>query len=181
MPFPKLFMNAIATFTDYKFAFEGTQEMFEFKLSSGIRDYGAKVQWNYYPNYLHNIKWGVEYTYHDFMPNSVYARSGDTEFNTGKKVNLLSHEAAVYFLDEFDITEKLRFNVGLRYSIFAHVGPFERYEKGAETGIGIPGQTTITSYNKNELVKFYHGPEPRANVRLNRVLMCVTALTSCQV
>ncbi len=168
---PKLFMNAIATFTDYKFAFEGNQEMFEFKLSSGIRDYGAKDQWNYYPNYLHNIKWGVEYTHHDFMPNSVYARSGDTEFNTGKEVHLLSHEAAVYALDEFDITEKLRFNVGLRYSMFAHVGPFDRFVKGPETGVGVPGETTTVSYGKNDLVKFYHGLEPRANVRysINKV------------
>lgn len=162
---PKLFMNAIATFTDYKFSFEGSQEMFEFALNSGIRDYGAKIQWNYYPNYLHNIKWGVEYTHHDFMPNSVYARSGDTEFNTGKEVHLLSHEAAAYALDEFDINERLRFNVGLRYSIFAHVGPFERYIKAPENRLGVPAPPTIVSFNRNELVKFYHGMEPRANVR----------------
>lgn len=162
---PKLFMNAIATFTDYKFAFEGKQEMFEFKLSSGIRDYGAKVQWNYYPNYLHNIKWGIEYTHHDFMPNSVYAKSGDTEFDTGKEVHLMSHETAVYALDEFDVTEDLRFNIGLRYSMFAHVGPFDRFVKSAETGLGLPGETTVVSYAKNDLVKMYHGFEPRANVR----------------
>lgn len=163
----KIFMNAIATFTDYKFAFEGGQEQFEFKFSTGIRDYGTKIQWNYYPNYLHNIKWGVEYTYHDFMPNNVYARSGDTEFDTGGKVNLFSHEAAVYALDEFDITENLRFNIGLRYSMFAHVGPFDRFIKGPETGFGIPGELSVTHYNKNELVKYYGGLEPRANVRLN--------------
>src|SRR5690606_13153175 len=141
------------------------------KLCSGIRDYGAKMQWKYYPNYLHNIKWGVEYTNHDFMPNSVYARSGDTEFDTGKEVHLKSHETAVYVLDEFDITENLRFNIGFRYSMFAHVGPFERYVKGPETGLGVPGSTTVIEYRKNELVKMYHGIEPRANVRyaLNKV------------
>ncbi|MBL7942328.1 MAG: TonB-dependent receptor, partial [Flavobacteriales bacterium] len=57
----KLFMNAMLTFTDYQFEFIGEQSEFEFSLKSGIRDYGAKVQWNYYPSYLHNIKWGVEY------------------------------------------------------------------------------------------------------------------------
>jgi hypothetical protein len=162
---PKLFMNAIATFTDYKFSFEGSQEMFEFKLNSGIRDYGAKVQWNYYPNYLHNVKWGVEYTHHDFMPNSVYAKSGDTEFDTGKEVHLLSHEAAVYVLDEFDVNERLRFNVGLRYSTFAHVGPFDRYIREPENRLGVPRAPSVKSYDRNELVKFYHGLEPRANVR----------------
>jgi hypothetical protein len=105
---PKLFMNAIATFTDYDFSFEGGQEDFVFRLNSGIRDFGGKVQWNYYPNYLHQIKWGAEYTHHLFTPNNVSARSGDTEFDTGEKTSLYSHEMAVYALDEFDVNEHLR-------------------------------------------------------------------------
>ena len=161
----KLFMNTIVTFTDYKFSFGAVQDEFEFRLSSGIRDYGAKVQWNYYPNYLHNIKWGAEYTHHDFMPNSVYAKSGDTEFDTGKEVHLNSHEVAVYALDEYDINEKLRVNVGLRYSGFFHVGPFERYVHEPDINVGIPGATTVTTYKKNDLVKSYFGLEPRVSLR----------------
>ncbi len=162
---PKLFMNTIATFTDYKFSFEGDQEMFEFKLNSGIRDYGLKAQWNYYPNYTHTLKWGVDYTFHDFMPNSVYVRSGDTEFDTGKETQLLSHETSVYVLDEFDVTERLRFNIGLRYSTFAHVGPFDRFST-KEDRLNNPAlPPVLASYDRGELVKFYHGLEPRGNVR----------------
>ncbi len=161
----KLFMNAIATFTDYRFSFGAVQDEFEFTLSSGIKDYGAKVQWNYYPNYLHTIKWGAEYTHHDFRPNSVYARSGDTEFDTGKEVHLISHETAVYVLDEFDISEKFRVNAGLRYSLFLHVGPFDRYTKTEDLTLGLPGATTVTSYQKNDVVKKYGGFEPRLNFR----------------
>jgi hypothetical protein len=161
----KLFMNAIATFTDYRFSFGAVQDEFEFTLSSGIKDYGAKVQWNYYPNYLHNIKWGVEYTHHDFRPNSVYARSGDTEFSTGKEVHLISHENSAYVLDEFDINEKLRINAGLRYSLFIHVGPFDRYTKTENGTLGLPGTTTITTYEKNDIVKTYGGFEPRLSLR----------------
>lgn len=161
----KLFMNAIATFTDYKFSFGAVQDEFEFRLSSGIRDYGGKIQWNYYPNYLHNIKWGMEYTHHDFMPNSVYAKSGDTEFDTGKEVHLTSHETAIYVLDEFDINEDLRINAGIRYSGFFHVGPFDRYVHEPDINVGIPGATTVISYQKNDLVKSYFGFEPRLSVR----------------
>jgi hypothetical protein len=161
----KLFMNTILTFTDYKFAFEGAQEQFEFSLNSGIQDWGAKVQWNYYPNYRHSIKWGVDYTYHIFTPNSVYARSGDTEFDTGEKTRLLSHEVAGYVLDEFDITEKIRLNVGLRYSYFAHVGPFKRFTPQASTGFAQPLPPIETLYASNEIVADYGGFEPRANIR----------------
>jgi hypothetical protein len=161
----KLFMNAIATITDYRFSFGAVQEQFEFTLASGIRDYGAKVQWNYYPNYLHNIKWGVEYTHHNFQPNTVTARSGDTEFDTGKKVNLLSHETALYVLDEYDINEKLRINAGIRWSYFMHVGPFDRYITEPDGVIGQPGATSIISYGRNEKVKAYNGFEPRISLR----------------
>jgi len=162
---PKLFMNSILTLTDYKFSFGAVQEGFEFTLSSGIRDMGAKVQWSYFPNYRHHIKWGIDYTHHDFMPNSVYARSGDTEFDTGEKVHLTSHEGAIYALDEFDFTENLSINAGLRYSYFAHVGPFTRFIK-TETGpLASNISTTTTTYEKGSLVQDYGGLEPRINIR----------------
>ncbi len=168
---PKLFMNAIATFTDYRFAFEGGQEEFEFKLNSGIQDYGAKVQWNYFPNFNHSIKWGAEYVRHDFMPNSAYARSGDTEFDLGPKVHLLSHEISAYALDEFDITEKFRVNVGLRMSHFIHVGPFTRYIEPEDTGVGTPPPAQEVKYERGEKIQDYTGLEPRLNLRytLNKV------------
>lgn len=160
---PRLTMNAIATYTRYNFSFQGAQEQFEFRLSSGIRDYGGKLMWSFFPGYRNRIRWGVEYTHHDFMPNSVYARSGDTEFDTGEEVHLLSHEQAVYLEDDFDINENIRVHGGIRYSFFAHVGPFKRYKYPENSFTA--STPVITEYAKNELVKFYGGWEPRLNVR----------------
>ncbi len=162
---PKLFMNSILTLTNYNFSFGAKQEGFEFTLSSGIRDLGAKIQWSYFPDYRHRVKWGVDYTHHDFIPNSVYARSGETEFDTGSKVHLISHEAAAYLLDEFDINENISINAGLRYSYFAHVGPFTRFIE-TETGPLASNVTTTTiNYEKGNIVGDYGGLEPRLNVR----------------
>lgn len=161
----KLFMNTIATFTDYKFAFEGEQDDFKFSLNSGIQDWGAKVQWNYYPNFRHNIKWGVDYTYHIFTPNSVSASSGDTEFDTGDAVKLNSHEVAGYILDEFDITEKIKLNAGIRYSYFMHVGPFTRFTAQQTGPFGQALPPLETTFARNEKVADYAGFEPRANIR----------------
>lgn len=162
----KLFMNTILTYTDYQFQFEGKQEQFSFGLKSGIRDYGAKMQWNYYPNYRHRLKWGFDYTFHEFTPNNTYASSGDVEFDLGDEVSLFSHEAALYIQDEFDITEKLRVNAGLRYSFFAHVGPFDRFVPASgQPAFGAPLPPTVISYGKGEKVQDYGGWEPRLNVR----------------
>ncbi len=65
--------------------------------------------------------------YHTFTPSNVSARSGETEFDLGEIVKLYSHEGAAYINDEWDITEKLGVSIGLRYTYFNQVGPFDRY------------------------------------------------------
>lgn len=156
----KLFMNVSATMTDYQFSFISSQDEFRFKLKSGIRDWGGKVDFTFFPNSRHKIKYGLDYIFHTFTPLSVSAENDDTVFDTGAAQKLTNHESAAYLLDEFDITENIRFNAGLRYSMFQHVGPFIRYIDG---GIGQP-DTTI-NFNKGELIQFYHGLEPRVSMR----------------
>ena len=156
----KLFMNVTATMTDYQFSFESSQDEFRFALNSGIRDWGGKIDFTYFPNTRNKIKFGLDYTYHTFTPFSVSAENDDTVFDTGLAQKLYSHESAAYLLDEFDINENLRINAGLRYSMFQHVGPFTRYIKG---DISTPDSTI--EYNKGDLIKFYHGLEPRISLR----------------
>jgi hypothetical protein len=156
----KLFMNVTALYSNYLFKFGSEQDQFKFEVKSGIEDWGGKADFTYFPNSLHKIKWGAHYTHHIFTPIGVSAEAEDVEFNTGLAQQLKSHESAVYVLDEFDLNENIRFNAGLRYSTFQHVGPFTRYIKG---DISTP-DSTIT-YDKNELIKFYHGLEPRISGR----------------
>ena len=63
-------------------------------------------------------------------------------------------------MDDFDLNDKLRLNVGLRYSMYQHVGPFTRYIKG-----DISTPDTAIVYGKGDLLKFYHGLEPRLSFR----------------
>lgn len=157
----KLFMNVTTTFTDYMFKFGSAQDEFRFELKSGIRDLGGKVDFSYYPNTRHKLKWGVDYIYHTFTPIGVSAEAEDIVFDTGLAQKLKSHESAAYFLDEFDVNENIRINAGLRYSTFQHVGPFTRYIKGD----GISTQDSAVQYNKGDLIQFYDGLEPRISGR----------------
>ena len=157
----KLFMNVTGTFTDYQFSFISAQDEFQFSLNSGIRDYGGKIDFSYYANPLHKLKWGADYKFHTFTPMSVSAEQDTIEFDTGLAQKLFSHESAVYFLDEFDLTENFRINAGIRYSTFQHVGPFTRYIKGD----GISTQDSLVEYPSGETIQFYHGLEPRISMR----------------
>ena len=158
----KLFSNTSLIFSDFKFEFKAIQQDFEFKLFSGIRDWTLKQDFNYYPTIRHNIKFGVNYIYHTFTPFNASAKQGDVVFDTGKLARLYAHEAALYFSDDWDVTDWFKINAGARYSFFQQVGPFDRYVKNTI------GQTIDTvHYNKLKKVVDYGGIEPRVSLRIS--------------
>lgn len=124
---PKLFLNATATFSDYSFEFAAKQDQFAFSLFSGIKDYGLKVDLSHYPNARHQLKYGGQYIYHIYTTSTVNVSSGDTEFNIDAPPKLHAHETALYVMDDFDVTDALRINAGVRFTRFDHVGPYTDY------------------------------------------------------
>jgi len=156
----KLFMNTSAIYSQYNFALTATQSDFEFKLFSGIRDWNGKLDFQYYPTIRHSVKFGVNYIYHTFIPSNASAKQGEVEFDIGKIVKMYAHDAAVYITDDFDLTDRIKINAGLRYSYFQHIGPFDRFVKNSL------GQKTDTiNYKRGEKIADYGGLEPRAAIR----------------
>lgn len=156
----RLFSNMSAVFTNYDFSFGAQQQNFELTINSGITDYNYKYDLSYFPNARHSIKTGVSYIFHTFVPTSVSARQGETEFDLGKKIILYSHDAAVYVGDDWEVSQKLKLNLGTRITSFTQVGPFTRYKKD---GFGVIKDTVI--YRPNKIVANYNGLEPRLSAR----------------
>lgn len=157
----KLFCNTSLIFSDFKFQFVGTDDDFKATLTSGIRDWTLKSEFEYYPNIRHKIKYGIQYIFHRFTPFNTSASQAGVEFDFGKPVNLFANEAAAYFSDEWDITDWLKINAGLRYSVFQHVGPFDRYVKN-----GLEQIIDTISYTNFQNIKTYAGFEPRFSARI---------------
>lgn len=156
----RLFSNLSVIYSNYDFSFGAQEDDFELTLRSGIRDWNVKYDLNYFPSPKHNVKAGVNYIFHTFIPTSVSAKQGDTEFDLGKVIKLYSHEAAAYIGDDWEVTSKLKVNAGLRFSYFAQVGPFTRYNKDF---IGKPADTV--NYAPGKKVVDYNGLEPRLSIR----------------
>jgi hypothetical protein len=155
-----LFMKVVASYSQYNFEFGGEQGDFNIKLFSKIRDYNAKVNFNYYPSIRHKVKFGVDYVHHLFTPNNATATQGATEFDLGEDQRFFGHELAAFIQDEFDVTDALAVHAGLRLSGFQHTGPFTRYlvnELGEKTD-------TIT-YSRGDNIRTYGGLEPRLSLR----------------
>lgn len=156
----KLFSNMSVVFSKYDFSFTANQDNFEITLFSGIKDWNLKYDVSYFPNTRHSVKVGANYIFHTFTPSNVSAKQGEVTFDLGKVVRLYSHDAAIYVSDDWEVTDRIKVNAGLRFGYFAQVGPFTRYRKNDF------GKTTDTVvYAPGKKVADYNGLEPRLSLR----------------
>ncbi len=147
----QLFFNLSAIYNEYDFAFGGGQGDFTIDVFSGVRDYNLKLDFDFFPNPAHSLKFGAHYTYHRLTPNVASATSGEEEFSNDRQPQF-AHEAALYFQDDWRISPRLRANLGLRFSLFTQLGPYTSLDDGQV-------------FDKNEPVATYSGLEPRLSVR----------------
>lgn len=157
----KLFLNSSLIYTDYNFSFEGGQSDFSFKLFSGITDYNIKEDFTWLPNVKHNVKFGAQYIFHEFVPSNASAKAGEVTFDVGKILKQYAHDLAVYINDEYEISDRWLINGGLRLTLFSQVGPFDRYILNPITDL----PTDTVHYSAGEPVETYTNAEPRLAVR----------------
>ncbi len=123
----KLFSNTSLIFSNYEFKItneykEGSDfinEEYYFSTSSGINDYTAKIDFDYFPNSAHSIKMGAMATRHNFTPQRVLIKD-DFTGGIDKTEELNSFEGGVYAEDDWKLTDKLRISYGLRLSYFKY-------------------------------------------------------------
>ncbi len=156
----RLFGNTTAVYNDYNFAFNATQNNFEIKLASGIRDVSLKQDFDLYPFTGHKIKFGGIYTYHRFIPSVLSGKQDSVVFKPNNAQIKFAHEAAVYVQDDWEINDKIKINAGLRYSWFEQVGPYKIYTTD-DNG----NRLDSTVFNNGTAVKMYGGLEPRFTIR----------------
>jgi hypothetical protein len=156
----KLFANTTAVYNDYNFTFNGKQDNFDLKLASGIRDLTLKQDFDYYPASNHKLKFGWLFTYHRFTPSVVSGRQDSIEFNPKSAQVKFANEAALYVQDDWDVSKKVKINVGLRYSNFTQIGAYKIYKTDE-----FQNRLDSTVFKKGQTVKSYGGLEPRLTLR----------------
>ena len=156
----KLFGNTTAVYNDYNFTFKAAQNNFEIQLASGIRDVSIKQDFDLYPFTGHKIKFGGIFTYHKFTPSVVSGKQDSVVFNPNNAQTKFANEAAVYLQDDWEISDKIKINAGLRYSWFQQIGAYKIYTTDANGN-----RTDSTVFKRGEAVQTYGGLEPRLTLR----------------
>lgn len=166
----KFFSNTTVVASDYKFrtevemlSDENENDGFKFIQNSGVRDYYIKQDFIYIPNPKHTIKFGANYIYHTFTPNSVSAKFGETVLDYADSTKQFANEAALYIGDDFKINNKITIYAGFRAAIFNQVGPFKRFVKDEY----LDNNIDTIYYKKGESVAFYDSYEPRVSIKIS--------------
>jgi CarboxypepD_reg-like domain/TonB dependent receptor/TonB-dependent Receptor Plug Domain len=156
----KLFANTTAVYNDYNFTFNGKQDNFDLKLASGIRDVTLKQDFDYYPASNHKLKFGWLFTYHRFTPSVVSGQQDSVVFNPQSAQIKFANETAIYLQDDWDVSKKVKINVGLRYSNFAQIGKYKIYNVDE-----FQNRLDSSIFKRGQTVKSYGGLEPRLTLR----------------
>ncbi len=125
---PKLFANLSLSYSTYDF--EATNDFFsetkskrdtlteyqKFVTTSEIKDWGAKLDFDFFPAPNHSVKWGVQLVSHEFKPNVVgliASEEPDVKFNAN---SLSTREYNFYVEDDFKISNNWLVNAGVHAS-----------------------------------------------------------------
>jgi len=124
-------------------------------IKAAIEDFNFKEDLHYFIDSNNSLKFGLNSLYYTFKPGEV-SESSENSVNYKKMENKYALENAVYISHELDVSIFLKFNYGLRYSMFTALGPGDvfSYDENGEI-------SEITSYSSGEIIKHYEGFEPR--------------------
>jgi len=151
-------MKNVISATAYNFGFLGNQTTYGFEVNSYIQNYSAKNKFTLLKN-NHLFIFGAEYTRYKVRPTEQYAHLNETKINFSDQNIYFGNEMAFFASDNFEY-RKLRFNLGIRFTNYTQVGPFEKYITDFEGNI----EDSIV-FIKNEKIKNYKHFEPRISIR----------------
>ena len=122
--------------TDVRYAEAGadgtwTKEHYAFDYNSGIRDWVAKTDFEYTPSPAHEIRFGGEYAFHTFIPETFSSLTEetvegrvprDTTIRYRSSSRQYGHEIGLYAEDDIRIGDCLTVNPGFRLAVFSTQG-----------------------------------------------------------
>lgn len=158
----KLFLNSSLIFSnyDYKIGYGLSEGMIE--ISSGIRDWNLKEDFQYFINPRNTLKFGFNSIYHTFRPGEINSNN-DEMFNSTYISEKRAIESAAYLSHKVDISNNFKMTYGIRYSNYTSVGPDTVYSYNDEDEI-----TDVKTFSKGEVVNSYGVFEPR--ITLNYIV-----------
>ncbi|MEZ4722305.1 MAG: TonB-dependent receptor [Flavobacteriales bacterium] len=169
----KLFSNFTAIYSNYNYKLGFDQTGLGFDWRAEIENISGKADFTFYANPKNTVEFGWHNTYYYFTPGAAAAyfeQNGVTDSINFQVRPIPAFESAIYLSNEQKIGTRLTLAYGLRYSGFAQLGAGHVYkypnnepiDPESPTSDILPNDTI--QYKEGEIVKLYHGLEPRFSV-----------------
>jgi len=125
----KLFANTTLTYSFYQFQTDKEESLKSvdnddlsnsnfLSYQSQIRDFGAKIDFDFYPSTAHTIKFGAQATHHNFLPGATQYNTDTINTNLSNIDDINTQEYAAYVEDEIQIGTNFKANLGIHSSAF---------------------------------------------------------------
>ncbi|HET7117781.1 MAG TPA: TonB-dependent receptor [Hanamia sp.] len=161
----KLFSNTSLIYSNYNYNIIINQTTNNIEIVSKIKDFSLKEDLQYYANTKNKINFGFNLTEHVFNPGQIQT-SVTSSYNPVNLQNKYALDGAAYISDEWNVSDKIKFNTGLRLSSFNVLGPgnFYSYDSNGNT-------IDTATYSSGSIVKSYWNLQPRfaATYQLNKL------------
>lgn len=149
--------NLVIGSTQYQFQMAGEFDPYKIKINSGVKDYFAKAEINYFQSFNH-FKAGIEYSHHQIYPNTIDVSASETGYASSPE--FLAHEGAFFIHDEIDFSEKLSCIGGIRLGGYAQTGP---YQEIISDSLSVFFDTIF--YPSAKILSKYISADPRLMIR----------------
>lgn len=162
----RMSMNTAFINSQYKPIIEIPDIDFSAKLETSIRQNQAKFSVLYLLNTQHKLDMGLIMTQTAIQPGSLLPSSELSAINPVILPKEQSIEGSLYFNDDWKINKKIDLSFGLRYTAFGLLGEgrvFQYKDNDLKDTTQITG---ILNYKSGEVIKWYHGLEPRMTLKI---------------
>ena len=119
----KLFSNLSLIYSNYYYGLE--LDFVGFKWDSGIDNFNLKYDFNHYLSKGLQLNYGLQNIYYGFNPGKIIPNRPDSGIVADQLTQKYANEAALYLDLEWEISQRLRAEVGLRGSHFMRFGQDE--------------------------------------------------------
>lgn len=164
----KLFSNLSLIYSDYYYGLE--LKFVEFQFDSGIQNFNVKYDFTHFVSEKTKLRYGINSQYYRFNPGEITPTTPTSGINPTKLTEKFAFENAVYVDGEFEISDRLNVQAGLRLSTFNRLGQDELNVYENDNPIAYDEALDIyqkadpigtVSFDRSETIKAFANLEPR--------------------
>ena len=162
----KLSLKLNANYSQFISTINGLDKNYEYNIRSSITQQQIKPVLVFKPTDKHTIETGVDFILYGISPGTRNPSTTSSNINPLTIQKEQGREMAIFISDQFELSEKISLQGGLRFASYNYLGPKMVYNY--EPGVPMSKETITDStyFSKNKSIKNYAGLEPRIALKI---------------